>query len=203
MDKLFAADTMFSNETGSLNFDVEDINKWAKEQNCEIISQNKMVLGKHKLNAKQYPFKKISEYFGTEYFTDTVCYMIAYALYIHSHLAENPNHAIRPELEYPLRLKLFGIDMITSREQKQSKPGLEFWLGIARGMGCEIEVAPGGIILQNTYPVPYGHWSKMRIKKKLIDPLGLLSGKEPTTNQADAMYKKLKKEENELSKMQK
>lgn len=208
MSKLFMGDTMFSFETGTLNFDIDAMNKFAEKYNCEMISLNKMKLGKHVLNAKRYPYNNIIHYFGSELFTDTVCYMIAYALYTHSHHAISPHGVVRPELDCKLRLKLFGIDMVTTSEYKQSKGGVEHWLGVARGMGCEITNAPGSAIFSNPYDVPYGHWHRIKWIKKEYDPMGLIGKqldplglkerlKPPTVEEADALYKKMKEAENE------
>lgn len=194
-DKLFMTDSLFSHEVGTLNFDIRAMNRFAKKYNCKMFTLNKLRLGKHRMNVRYYPYKKVSEYFGTEYFTDTICYMIAYALYKHTHLAQSPNGVIRPELDRPLHLRLFGIDMSTTREFSQSKGGVEFWLGTARALGCEVTVAPGGTIMKPPCMVPYGHWNRLKITKKKYDPLGLMSGKEPTTADADKMAERLGNEE--------
>lgn len=196
MSKLFMGDTLFSFETGSLNFDIEGMNKFAAENKCEMYSINKLELGKHVLNAKKYPYKRITTYFGCELFTDTVCYMIAFALYKHSYLAANPAGVVRPELSEPLALKLFGIDMTTTSEYKQSKGGVEHWIGVGRGMGCEITVAPRSAIMSNPYSVPYGCWYRLKWKKKDYDPLGLMSGNVvETTKQADGIERKMREKE--------
>jgi len=195
MTRLFMADTLFSFETGTLNFDIDGINEFAKEYNVELISLNKMRLGKHVLNAKQYPYRKIVKYFGCDLFTDTICYMIAYALYTHSYHAINPEGVIRPELDCHLRIKLYGIDMNTTREFQQSKGGVEHWIGVARGMGCEITNAPGSSIMSNPYCVPYGRWDLIKWDKKVYDPMGLLTGATPSIEDCDRAYENLKEVE--------
>ena len=197
MDKLFIADTLFSHEQGSLNFDINAINKFAEKYNCTIYSLNKMVLGKYKMNCKKLPADKLIEYFGSGYFTDTVCYMIAYALYENSYLAQSPEGVIRPELSCHLTIRLAGIDMCTTREYAQSKGGVEHWLGIARGMGCEIDNGRSPTILVNSFGVSYGYWHKLRFPKKQYDIMGIMDGKEPTEEDYDKMAEKLRMEENE------
>jgi len=194
-DKLFMTDSLFSHEEGTLNFDIKAMNRFAKKYNCQMFTLNKLKLGKYEMNATQYPYKALTEYFGSEYFTDTICYMIAYALYTHSHLAINEDGVVKPDLDVPLKIRLFGIDMSTTREYQQSKGGVEFWLGIARGMGCEIENVQGSVILRSSLGVPYGKWNRLRISKKKYDPLGLMSGKEPTIEEANKLAEKLRKEE--------
>lgn len=194
MDKLFMGDTLFSFESGTLNFHIGEMNKFADEYNCELISVSPMKLGKHTMNSTRYPYNKISKYFGTEFFTDTVTYMIAYALYSNSHLAISPEGVTRPELDRNLRLRLFGIDMCTTQEYQQSKGGVEHWLGVARGMGAEITVCKGSSIFSNPYGVPYGFWHRLKWRKKDYDPLGLMKGKEWTTATVDSLIDKMERE---------
>lgn len=183
MDKLFITDHLFSRETGTLNFDINSINEFAHKHNCEVITMRPFKLGKYSLERKTYPYKEIVKSFQCDYFTDTVCYMIAYALYKYSYMAINPNGVVRREIKYPLSLRLFGIDMCTSREYQQSKGGVEHWLGIARGMGVAIEIAKGSSIFANPLGAPYG--KKFKIKLKDYDPFGLLRGKYPSTADID------------------
>lgn len=173
MDKLFLTDYLYSTE-GMMNFDIDGVNKLAESKGTEIITMHPMKLGKHKLNAKPYPFKHILQKFNTDYFTDTITYMIAYALDKYTTIEENRNGVVRPELKEPLFLKLYGVDMVTTVEFRASKGGVEFWLGIARGMGCEIFVAKGSSILANPRGFVYG-WEREYYKDATqYDPLGLL-----------------------------
>lgn len=174
IDKLFLFDTLFSPE-GRLNFDIDSMNDLIKEYGCQLISLRDMKLGKHKLNCSLYPYKKVAGRFDTNYFTDTITYMIAYALYKNTYLARNPAGVVRLELARPLNLRLFGVDMVTTIEYRSSKGGVEFWLGIARGLGCEVSVSKGSAILSNPRPAPYGFPAKYNIKE--IDPYGVLDGK--------------------------
>lgn len=175
IEKLFMTDYLWS-EVGNLNFHLGELNQLAKDWNYEILSMRRFKLGKEKLNCKLYPFKAVTEFFGSDYFTDTITYMIAYALYQNCYLAENEHGVIRPELKYPLTLRLFGVDMSTTVEYHISKPGIEWWLGLARGLGAGIEISLGSVIMQNPRGQPYGFWRE-RIKKfdlDLIDPNDLL-----------------------------
>jgi len=160
---------------GVMNFDIELFNKLIKDDNTELISLHKIKLGKYVLKAKPYPWHAVTKYFDTDYFTDTITYMIAYALYKHSYLAQNQDGIIRPELKCPLTLRLFGVDMATTLEYQVSKGGVEFWLGQARTMGCEIEIAPGSTILAHPRGIPYG-W-KMKLDLNKYDPFNLLGDK--------------------------
>ena len=174
IDKLFLTDFLFTVE-GSMNFLIKELNALIPKYGCELLSMRHMTLGKDTLECKLIPYKKICDYFNLgakPYFTDTITYMIAYALYTHSELGRLPNGVVRPELTTPLRLRLFGIDMATNIEYQVSKGGVEFWLGLARGMGAEVTVAYGSAILMNPRPVPYGF--RPKIDLSLIDPENIL-----------------------------
>ncbi|KKN36495.1 hypothetical protein LCGC14_0773180 [marine sediment metagenome] len=174
LEKLFMCDFMWSAE-GQLNFHLGEINNLKKEYGAELISLHPMKLGKHKLECKYFPYKRIVKKFSSDYFTDTITYMIAYALDKYSVVKENEHGVLRPELTRPLRLKFAGVDMCTTLEYQVSKGGVEFWVSKAHTMGAEIEITPGSQILKNPRGVPYGHRRKYKIKD--IDPYGVLDGK--------------------------
>lgn len=174
MEKLFMMDYLWSSK-GVMNFDIDVLNKFCEEHNIEMVSLHNMKIGKYKVNARRYPYHNVVDYFGTDYFTDTITYMLAYALYKNTYLAQNEDGTIRPELKEPLVLRLFGVDMATTLEYQVSKGGVEFWLGQARTMGCEIQISPGSTILANPRGVAYG-W-KLKYDLSKIDPYNLLGNK--------------------------
>ena len=180
IDKLFLTDVMFS-DAGVMNFDIKGMNALIHEEKCELISMHRMTLGKYALDAKPYPFTRIKHKFGTDYFTDTITYMIAYALDQATVLTKNKTGVIRLELRYPLSLRFFGVDMATSHEYRVSKGGVEYWIGIARGLGCDILIAKGSSIMAHPRGYPYGWAPKVNVKQ--YDPFGLMSGKKPPTEE--------------------
>ena len=58
MQKLFMTDYTWSEE-GTLNFHPDDLNKFAKQYNTEIVSLHEHHVGSHKLIATPYPYKRI------------------------------------------------------------------------------------------------------------------------------------------------
>jgi len=173
IEKLFMTDTLFGTE-GHLNFNIGSINQLIKDYKCELISKRHMSIGKHKLDCTIYPYKKITDKFDNNYFTDTITYMIAYALDKHTSMAKNRYGVVRLELRKPLKLRLFGVDMCTTAEYQVSKGGVEFWLGQAMALGCEVTVSPGSTIMANPWGQPYGE--KREYDLKLVDPDRLLEG---------------------------
>lgn len=177
MDKLFMTDYLWSVE-GAMNFDIDGMNEFAKEHNTEMFSLHPYKIGNHILNAKPFPFRKIVKTFGHMYFTDTICYMIAYALLKHTTLAKNQYGHVRLELTQPLHLNLYGVDMATTFEYRVSKGGIEHWLGILLGMGGSFSISKGSTIMAHPRGIAYG-WRMTKKMMKKFDPQGLLSGKKP------------------------
>jgi len=186
IDKLFMTDYMWSPE-GRMCFDVDDMNEQIAKYGGTMFSMHELRLGKHRLNARRYPYHQIVKHFsglgyekggeGADYFTDTITYMIAYALYKNTYLAQNEQGVVRLELSRPLKFRLFGVDMCTTVEYQVSKGGVEWWLGIARGLGCDIEVSYGSAILANPRGMPYGWRKKMDLSQ--VDPYNVLGKRKP------------------------
>lgn len=74
-------------------------------------------------HAESFPLKAVYEQYGTLYFTNTVCYMIAMAL-----------------LEEYEAIWLWGINQAGKTEYVNERRGVEFWLGLAAGLGMEIHI---------------------------------------------------------------
>jgi hypothetical protein len=100
------------------------------------------VISLHKIpniDSKIYPLKRISKKFNTEFFTNTICYMVAYALY----------------KDYD-EITIYGCDMYDKREYMWEKGGMEYWIGYGRGMGKIIRLAPGGNLCRTMTGRPFG-----------------------------------------------
>jgi len=103
-----------------------------------------------KTRTTMYPFEKIRKKFGTDYFSDTICYMIAYALY----------------LDYN-EIRMYGADL--SEEYREEKGGVEYWVGYARGRGVRVWIAPGSTLCHTELNRPYGtdEYERIRIWKEV------------------------------------
>ncbi len=160
LDKLFATDYLFSPQ-GHLHFDIDRVNRILKEYNCEFVSLHPLKLGKYKINTKSYPFKRIVKKFNTDFFSSTICYMMAYAL----------------DKGYT-DFRLYGIDMqgqaglTGGGEYAMQRPGVEYWIGRAMERGCKVYIAPGGTVMQLPHGLPYGF--RPKVDFKMIDPNNLL-----------------------------
>lgn len=67
-----------------------------------------------------YPIDEVMDKFrGTRFFSNTICYMVAYAL-----------------LYGYQKIYFYGIDLMTNTTYVQEKGGVEYWMGIAQGIGA-------------------------------------------------------------------
>ena len=158
LDKVFITDHTFSPQ-GNLHFDIDVMNEMGRKDGTEYITMWPIGFGKRILKSTQYPYDTIVEKFKTTYFTSTICYMIAYALY----------------MNYD-KLRLYGIDMSSKMEYMTQKGGVEYWLGRAEERGCEVDIAKGSYILVPDTVTPYGR--PREYDMRLIDPHGLLEPKD-------------------------
>jgi len=92
-------------------------------------------------NIEVYPLQEVLNKFKTTFFTNAICYMVAYAL-----------------LKGYERIWFYGIDMMTSTTYLFEKGGVEYWMGIAHAMGVPVintkESATGKTIDGKLY----GYW---------------------------------------------
>jgi len=94
--------------------------KWLKEQkDIKVYMQDKY---KDVPMSVRYPLDEITERFSISYFTSSVAYALALACY----------------LGYK-RLELYGVEMETNTEYQYQRDGVALWLGLARGLGMEID----------------------------------------------------------------
>ena len=112
-------------------FNVEEMNSLC----VPIVSRNHV----EGLDYEKYPYDDIVYKFGTEYFTNSICYVIAYALYT----------GVK-------KISLYGCEHLSAREYAQQKAGVEFWLGIAKGMGVWVKDYGHGTLFKVWDGVPYG-----------------------------------------------
>lgn len=71
--------------------------------------------------SQAFPLKECVRQFGLPYFSNTICYMIAYAL-----------------MNNVTTIEIFGVNQGSSHEYSEEKGGVEYWLGIATGRGVTV-----------------------------------------------------------------
>ncbi len=80
--------------------------------------------------AVEYPLDAMCARFG-RYFTSTIGYMLALAI-----------------SEGYTWIGLYGIDLASDVEYQQQRPNTEYLIGLARGMGITVEIAPSAALLK-------------------------------------------------------
>lgn len=70
-----------------------------------------------------YPFDDVVSFFGTDYFADSCCYMVALAIY-----------------QGFDKISLYGFNYAWGENYGREKPAVSFWLGVAVGFGVQVEV---------------------------------------------------------------
>ena len=90
---------------------VSDAKKLADESNTPFIGQD------------NYPLKEIIASFGIDYFSNTIAYAIALAIY-----------------EGYEEIDLYGINLDNLQEATHEKDGIDFWCGFAKGRGIKVTV---------------------------------------------------------------
>lgn len=73
--------------------------------------------------SEAFPLEECVKEFGLPYFTNTICYMIAYAL-----------------LKGAREIELYGVNQAGSHEYMEERGGVEYWIGIANGMGVNVTI---------------------------------------------------------------
>lgn len=70
-----------------------------------------------------YPIDQVIKYFGTDYFSNTIDYMIALAIY-----------------EGATEINLYGVAVNTPDEYLYQRAGIHFWVGQAMGRGIKVRI---------------------------------------------------------------
>lgn len=88
-------------------------------------------------SAVRYPREAMCQRFG-RYFTSTIGYMLAWA--------------IDQGFE---EIGLYGIDLVSDVEYQYQRPNAEYLIGVARGMGKTVHVAPSSALLKSSHLYGY------------------------------------------------
>ena len=107
-------------------------------------------------NLELYPIQEVLNKFKTRFFTNAICYMVAYAL-----------------LKEYERIWFYGIDMMTNTSYLFEKGGVEFWMGIAHAMGVPVintlESATGKTLDGKMYGPWDDKWTMEAFSKAVVD----------------------------------
>jgi len=99
----------------------------------------------------KYPLDEILSRFSRKYFTNTISYMIALAIY-----------------EGYTDIIIFGVDMATNSEYQSQRPSCEYFIGYAEGLGIKVHIPDESDLLKT--PFLYGFENEKRdyMRAKLL-----------------------------------
>jgi hypothetical protein len=108
-----------------IDMNVYDDGRWGEKEKVEAMQAKELckINNIPYVDLSTYPYETISDCFKTDYFSNTVDFALAMALY--SGFDE---------------IDLYGITMEEGSEYSYQKPGCDFWCGVAKGMGVNIRV---------------------------------------------------------------
>ncbi len=147
---------------GDVVFDFDELNSLS-DQGVEIVSLFKV---KELRKFVRLPYREITHKFQTEYFSDTIAYMIAYALHLNTRKVKG---LLR--LKEPMRIRMYGVDMHTADEYATERGGIEYFIGVAKTLGVDFWIHPSSSVCKTTTGKPYGFW---KLDKKLYDPYNVM-----------------------------
>ncbi len=87
----------------------------------------------------KFPLEEVKKEFNTEYFTNTVSYMLAYVAY----------------LRIPV-VKIYGVDVSFGAPYAQENRGVEYWIGRAQERGVQVIVPDESQLMRTVSGVMYG-----------------------------------------------
>jgi len=96
----------------------------------------------------KYPYDEVNDFIcdldesGRDYFTNSVSFMIALAIY-----------------EGFDEISLYGVDMAVGSEYEKQRPSCEFWVGLAKGRGIKVYIPDNSDLLKTM--VVYGRSTKI------------------------------------------
>lgn len=111
-------------------------------------------------NARRFPLEEFAEYGG--YWASGPSYMVAWAI------AQGAEE-----------IQVWGIHLSTDQEYREQRANFEWWLGIARGKGIKVVMAPESPVLTHGWnygyqPRPTPHPAKLTLRKTQHEKAGLM-----------------------------
>lgn len=98
------------------------------------------------IDLDSYPIEDIKHFFKTDYFSGTIDYMIALAIY-----------------EGAKEIDLYGVS-VSSGGYLYQKPGIDYWCGQAMGRGIEVGIYGESTIMKTIDGLMYGYGTKQEIR---------------------------------------
>jgi len=95
-----------------------------------------------------YPLQKMIDYYGVDFFSSSVDYAMALAIY-----------------QNPAEIHLYGVNLGTDSEYAYQRPGCHFWIGQAMGRGIDVKIHGDSSLMRNKNDELYGYYAKQDLDK--------------------------------------
>jgi hypothetical protein len=125
-------------------------------------------------NCLAYPYQEVYEYFGNNYFTNSITFMIGLAI---MELTERVTLSDGREIVYAkegAELGVWGVDMMVSgdilgagSEYGYQRPSCEWALGWARGCGLEVHIPDSSDLCKTAFP--YGDEEEFYFRPRIAE----------------------------------
>ncbi len=106
----------------------------------------------------KYPLDNVIRTFNTRFFTNTISYMIAYAIYL--------------KFE---KIYIYGVEVSFGAPYAQENRGVDYWIGRAQERGIEVIVHPQSHLLRTCSGVLYGERDHCNVLMWLHERIALLN----------------------------
>ena len=168
LDKLFMTDSL----EGEVLEEEYRVDKLLEFKGTLVLPKPFPVFDGLNIPVEIYPIDEVLAKFKTRFFSNTIAYMLAYALLHTEIVVDNPIGLPRVVSGYN-KIWFYGIDMMTNTSYVQEKGGVEFWMGVALAMGVEIINTRGSATGKTWNGKMYGYWGlqeEEELKEQLLAP---------------------------------
>lgn len=175
LDKLFMSDE--ETEVDACQFDLPKM-----VEQCTLLDSTLVLPVAYKkliptgLPIEIFPIRQIIDKFNTTFYCNSIAYMMAYALH-YTQAVQGPHDAMPRVIQGYNRIYFYGIDMMTHSTYYQEKGGVEYWMGVAMGMGVEIINTKSSATGKCWNGRMYGHFGLAEeelMKEQLYAPMELI-----------------------------
>lgn len=175
LDKLFMSDE--ESEVDACMFDLPKMVEVCTELDTQMVlplPYKKLV--QTGLPIEVFPIKRCLQKFNTHFYCNSIAYMLAYAL-LYTQSVQGPHDLMPRVIKGYKKIYFYGIDMMTHSTYYQEKGGIEYWMGIAMGMGVEIVNTRSSATGKCWNGRMYGHFGLTEeelLKEQLYAPMELI-----------------------------
>jgi len=130
-----------------------------------------------------FPINEVMQKFPTKFYSNSLAYMMAYAL-LHNVSVQEPGDPLPHVIDGYNKIYFYGIDMMTNSSYLVEKGGVEFWMGVAMGLGVEVINTRGSATGKTWNGKMYGWWGDPdHGSEKLLAPWEMIPGNKEPTNE--------------------